>query len=133
MVLSTTAAGTISQTARGFASFSTKSASDAAPTAFSFASASTAFGDMSKTTHSWPLLISRRTMFAPIRPSPIIPSCMMNSFVEWSANRAQRMASMPDGDAMPGTPSQLAVAADQRVGRAVVRELGLVRARRAPG
>ena len=38
MVLSTTAAGTISQTARGFASFFTKSASDDAPTAFSFAS-----------------------------------------------------------------------------------------------
>ena len=36
MVLSTTAAGTISQTARGLASFLTKSASEAAPTAFSF-------------------------------------------------------------------------------------------------
>ena len=35
MVLSTTAAGTISQTARGFSSFFTKSASDEAPTAFS--------------------------------------------------------------------------------------------------
>ena len=45
MVLSTTAAGTISQTARGFASFFTKSASDEAPTAFSLASSSTAFGD----------------------------------------------------------------------------------------
>ena len=35
MVLSTTAAGTISQIARGFSSFRTSSASEAAPTAFS--------------------------------------------------------------------------------------------------
>ena len=35
MVLSTTAAGTISQTARGLSSFFTRSASDEAPTAFS--------------------------------------------------------------------------------------------------
>ena len=54
--LSTTAAGTISQTARGFASFLTKSASEEAPTAFSLASSATAFGDLSKTTHSWPPL-----------------------------------------------------------------------------
>ena len=51
MVLSTTAAGTISQTARGLASFSTRSASEDAPVAFSFASSSTALGDMSNTTH----------------------------------------------------------------------------------
>ena len=38
MVSSTTAAGTISQTARGLASFLTKSASEDAPTAFSLAS-----------------------------------------------------------------------------------------------
>ena len=75
--MSTTAAGTISQTARGFASFVTKSASDEAPVAFSAASASTAFGDMSKTTHSWPSFMRRRTMLAPMRPRPIIPSCMM--------------------------------------------------------
>ena len=35
IVLSTTAAGTISQIARGLASFDTKSASDVAPVAFS--------------------------------------------------------------------------------------------------
>ena len=34
MVLSTTAAGTISQTARGFSSFFTRSASEAAPSLF---------------------------------------------------------------------------------------------------
>ena len=44
MVLSTTAAGTISQTARGLVSFLANSASDAVPTAFSFASSATAFG-----------------------------------------------------------------------------------------
>ena len=80
MVASTTAAGTISQTARGFSSFFTKSASEEAPTAFSLASSSTAFGDLSKTTHWWPPLSSRRTMLAPIRPSPIIPSCIADSF-----------------------------------------------------
>src|SRR5262249_40992498 len=76
MLLSTTAAGTISQIARGFLSLPTRSASEAAPTAFSRARSATAFGDMSKTTHSWPPLIRRRTMLAPIRPNPIIASCM---------------------------------------------------------
>ena len=51
MVASTTAAGTISQTARGVGSFFTSSAIDAAPTALARASSSTAFGDRSKTTH----------------------------------------------------------------------------------
>ena len=76
MVLSTTAAGTISQIARGWSSFVTRSCSEDAPAARSLTSSSTAFADMSKTTHWWPALSSRRTMFAPIRPSPIIPSCM---------------------------------------------------------
>ena len=51
MVASTTAAGTISQTARGVGSFFTSSAIDAAPTALARANSSTAFGDRSKTTH----------------------------------------------------------------------------------
>src|SRR5580698_1650108 len=80
MVLSTTAAGTINQMARGFSSFLTNSGSDEAPTAFSATSSSTAFGDMSKTTQLWPALSSRRTMFAPILPSPIIPSCINAPF-----------------------------------------------------
>ena len=50
MVLSTTAAGTISQTARGFSSFVTRSCSEELPAAFSWTNSSTAFGDMSKTT-----------------------------------------------------------------------------------
>ena len=47
MLLSTTAAGTINQTARGFSSFFTKSASDEAPTAFSAVSSFTGSGDRS--------------------------------------------------------------------------------------
>ena len=42
MVSSTTAAGTISHAARGFSSFFTKSSTEVAPVAFSFASSSTA-------------------------------------------------------------------------------------------
>ena len=80
MVLSTTAAGTINQTARGFSSFFTRSASEEAPTAFSWANSVTACGDLSKTTHWWPPLSSRRTMFAPILPRPIMPSCIGHSF-----------------------------------------------------
>ena len=64
MALSTTPTGTISQTARGLLSFLTKSASDAAPTAFSFTSSATAFADLSNTTHWWPPFSRRRTMFA---------------------------------------------------------------------
>ena len=80
MVLSTTAAGTISQIARGLASFLTRSASEAAPTALPLAKSFTAFGNWSKTTHRWPFLISRRTMLEPIRPRPIMPSCMVGFF-----------------------------------------------------
>src|SRR5258708_40099067 len=79
MVLSTTAAGTINQIARGFSSLRTRSASEEAPTALSRAKSSTAFGDMSKTTHWWPPLIRRRTILAPILPNPIIASCMTYS------------------------------------------------------
>ena len=83
MVLSTTPAGTISQTARGLLSALTNSASEAVPTAFSFTSSATALGDMSNTTHSWPPFSRRRTMLAPIRPRPIIPNCMVTfSFEE---------------------------------------------------
>jgi hypothetical protein len=51
MVLSTTAAGTISQMARGVVSFFTRSASDEAPMALSSVSSSIAFGERSNTTH----------------------------------------------------------------------------------
>ena len=122
MVLSTTAAGTISQIARGLSSFFTKSASEEAPIAFSLTSSSTAFGDMSKTTHWWPPLISRRTMLAPIRPSPIIPSCIVLLLI--LRIEFVRLATVCDQPDLSLSLS-FAVAADQVVGRAVVVELGL--------
>src|SRR5450759_2924307 len=76
MVPSTAAAGTISHAARGGVSFATNSSSDDAPTAPSVTSCFTASALRSYTTHVCPFFIRRRTMFAPIRPSPIIPSCM---------------------------------------------------------
>src|SRR5580700_652648 len=82
IVSSTAAAGTISQTARGFSSFETKSWSEELPVAFSCANSFTAFEDLSKTTHRWPPLRARRTMFAPILPRPIIPNCMDRSFAK---------------------------------------------------
>src|SRR3990172_8821547 len=114
MVWSTTAAGTISHTARGFSSFATRSASEAAPTAFSRASSCTACGARSKTTQWWPPARSRRTMFAPIRPRPIIPSCMLCSFERAVARRA------PSGGSL-----ERSIASDQGVRRAVVAEPGL--------
>jgi hypothetical protein len=80
MVSSTTAAGTISQIARGLSSFFTTSASDAAPIAFSLTSSFTACGDLLNTTQLCPLRMSRRTMFAPILPRPIMPICIVISF-----------------------------------------------------
>src|SRR5215831_12163831 len=106
MVLSTTAAGTISQTARGRASFFTKSGSYAAPVAFSCASASTAFGKASNTTQSWPPLMSRRTMFAPMRPRPIIPSCIARLLVRQLRAVERRFPSnVRCGTSQSGAPS----------------------------
>src|SRR5262249_55680672 len=79
IVSSTTAAGTISQIARGRSSLVTKSAREVAPLAFSLTRWLTTLGERSNTTHSCPFFSSRRTMFAPIRPSPIIPSCIVSS------------------------------------------------------
>src|SRR5436190_2574739 len=69
-------AGTMIQTARGALSFAIKSSSKAAPVAPSPASASTFAALTSQTTHSCPPRIRRRTMFAPMRPRPIIPICI---------------------------------------------------------
>src|SRR5882672_3935341 len=115
MVVSTTAAGTISQIARGVSSFLTRSAIDEAPRALSLATSSTAFGDTSKTTHRWPPARSRRAMLAPMRPSPIIPSCTADSFEAPIARRVQLSPRIP----------QLPVATDHVVGRAVMAERGL--------
>ena len=51
MTLSTTAVGTMSQTARGWAKLLAKCASDVVPTAFSLTSSATAFADLLYTTH----------------------------------------------------------------------------------
>ena len=74
---STTAAGNISQTARGVSSLARKSSILAAGVMPSAASAATASALLSYTTHSWPACCKRRTMFAPIRPNPIIPICIL--------------------------------------------------------
>src|SRR5262245_27259779 len=81
IIVSTAAAGTINQTARGFSSFFTKSAREDAPMAFSRANSSTTFGALSNTTHCWPPRNSRRTIFAPILPRPTIPICIMTPFL----------------------------------------------------
>src|SRR6266581_1170521 len=85
IVWSTAAAGTISHSARGWASLATRSASEAAPVARSLTMSATACAERSKTTQSWPPLMSRRAMLAPMRPSPIIPSCMSVSLCGGSA------------------------------------------------
>ena len=84
MVFSTTAAGTISQIARGFSSLVSRSCSEELPAAFSWTNSFTVFGDVSKTTHRWPPFKSRRTMFAPILPRPTIPSCINHSFADFA-------------------------------------------------
>src|SRR5579884_75418 len=69
-------AGTMTQAALGVVSLLTKSAIELAPVAPSSSSAFTAPGFTSNTTQLWPSRIRRRTMFAPIRPSPTMPSCI---------------------------------------------------------
>src|SRR5260221_7045815 len=75
-VASTTAAGTISHTARGDFSFFTRSSSEVAAVAPSRATSFTDSALRAKATHWCPARCSRRTMLAPILPSPIIPSCI---------------------------------------------------------
>src|SRR5215813_5658731 len=113
MVASTAAAGTISHTARGVSSFFTRSATDEAPTALACTSSSTALADRSKTTHRWPPAIRRWTMLAPIRPSPIIPSCMAPSSEGPIVRRRSRVGRLED-------------ALDRRVKQGVVLGVGLL-------
>ena len=75
-MLSTAAAGTMSQTARGVFNFLMKSSRLSEPVAPSPTSPNTLLGFVSQTTHSCPPFSSRRTMFPPIRPNPIMPSCI---------------------------------------------------------
>src|SRR5882672_11472964 len=78
-VESTTAAGTISQIARGFCSFLTKSSNEVEPVAPSPSNCFTESALRSYTTHLCPFFCNRRTMLAPILPSPIMPSCIASA------------------------------------------------------
>src|SRR5512147_1968909 len=122
IVLSTTAAGTINQIARGAASFLTKSSRDAAPVARSLARSATALADMSNTTQSWPPRISRLTMFAPIRPNPIIPSCIGHPFIAFVVNVGARPTAKASRNRWSLLRLRGAIAANQRVRRTVVRQ-----------
>src|SRR3954470_6885482 len=101
---STTAAGTMMQIERGASSFATKSSMDGAPVAPSPSSAEIASALTSWTTQSWPPRISRRTMLAPMRPSPIMPTCICGLLVvSWSGRTVARF--LPGGgqdDRFPG-------------------------------
>src|SRR6476659_2516364 len=103
-------AGSMTHAVRGLDSLATKSSSESAPVAPSPASVATASGLTSKTTHSWPSRMSRRTRFAPIRPSPTMPSCIV---VLLSVSRS--------------VGPQAPVAANQVVRGRVVRERRFVR------
>ncbi len=70
-------AGNITQAARGFSSLLTKSSSDRVATAPSAAERRRRLsGPCRKRPSVCPCFISRRTMLPPIRPRPIMPSCM---------------------------------------------------------
>src|SRR3569623_579604 len=69
-------AGTMTQMRRGFGIALIIASSESAPVAPSDASCFTASALRSYATIVWPFFMSRRAMLAPIRPSPIIPSCM---------------------------------------------------------
>ena len=71
----------MTQAARGFSSLATNSCSVVAPVAPSSASCLTCDSVWSYATTRWPSRISRRLRFAPIRPSPTMPSCMGLSVV----------------------------------------------------
>src|SRR5579862_2165482 len=81
IVASTAAAGIMIHTTRGACSRCTRSVADEAAMAPSPASSCRAAASRSNTTHRWPALPRRRTMFEPMRPRPIIPSCMSLSNV----------------------------------------------------
>ena len=72
--------GIISQMARGLMSLLSRSSMDVeAVRTFSAAICSTICGERLKPTHWCPFAARRRTMFAPILPRPIIPSCIGSS------------------------------------------------------
>src|SRR5712692_5781058 len=69
-------AGTITHATRGGRSARTNSSSAVVPVAPSLAIALTPAGSDAYPMISWPPRIRRRTMLAPIRPSPTIPICI---------------------------------------------------------
>src|SRR5919198_492119 len=73
------AAGTMIHAARGVDSLPTKSSRELDAMPPSLSSCRTESGLTSYTTHSCPPRIRRRTRLAPIRPRPIIPSCIRSS------------------------------------------------------
>ena len=90
MTPSTTPAGVISQIARGGMSAATSSGSAVAPSAWAPASSwirrrvrVTTSALRSVTTSWWPARARRTTMFCPMRPKPIIPSCTAGSFLAY--------------------------------------------------
>src|SRR6478609_3883992 len=95
-------AGIITHATRGFSSLATKSFRSVVPMAPSCSNAATVSLLVSKATAVCPSRMMRRTMFAPIRPRPTIPSCMS--------------VLLPSA----------AVPADQGVRRAVVLQVGFV-------
>jgi hypothetical protein len=70
----------MSQATRGGLSLAAKSSKDEAAAApVSLANFSLDSARLEKTVTSWPPRINRRTMFPPILPTPIIPSCILGS------------------------------------------------------
>src|SRR6185312_6936011 len=88
-VLSTAAAGTISQATRGGFNFETKSSSDLAPIAPWSVNMLTFAAFISNTTHSCRSCSRRSTILAPILPNPIIPSCILISISLAENNRSR--------------------------------------------
>src|ERR1039458_396153 len=118
----TTPAGTMIHSARGLSSLLTKSFSEDEPTAPSPSSALTASGLTSYTTHWCPSRTRRRTRLAPIRPSPIMPSCIGLSvaMVNLLCVASYRKSRLPG---LRTHALERTVSADQSVGRRVVGQL----------
>src|SRR6266852_1933285 len=91
---------------------------------------STAFDDLSKTTHWW-LLRRRRAMFAPIRPSPIIPIRIADSFGKPIARRV-RFRSLCDSAPFAGGSSSPASLEDVHEVTVSTRDRGDGGGRRQP-
>src|SRR6185437_2273607 len=95
IVLSTAApAGTMIQTTRGAASWLHTSARSFAPLAPNATCGFSAVALLSNTTTCWPPCSSRCTIFPPIRPSPIMASCISDLLSSLHAQRRQLLAQL---------------------------------------